>query len=114
MKDEIAARRSFIRMLSVGCAAMCASRMRVGLAAAAAAAPLVPLTSADPAAKALSYTEDSSKVDAAANPTHRPDQRCSTCVQFQGKPGDARAGCNIYPGKSVSPNGWCMVWAKKA
>jgi High potential iron-sulfur protein len=42
-----------------------------------------------------------------------PDQKCSTCVQFQGKPGEARAACNIYPGKSVSQNGWCKVWAKK-
>jgi len=114
MKDEIAARRSFVRMLSMGFAAMGAGRMRAGQAAATATAPpLVPLTSADPAAKALGYTDDSNKVDAAANPTHMPDQKCSTCVQFQGKPGEARAACNIYPGKSVSQNGWCKVWAKK-
>ena len=68
---------------------------------------------ADPTAKALGFVNDSSKVDAASNPTHKPDQKCSTCAQFQGKPGDARGGCNIFAGKSVPAGGWCRVWAKK-
>jgi hypothetical protein len=79
----------------------------------AAAAALVPLTGADPTAQALGYTDDSGKVDAAANPAHKPDQKCSSCAQYLGRPGDARGGCNIYAGKSVSANGWCKVWAKK-
>jgi hypothetical protein len=74
---------------------------------------LVPLSGADPSAKALGYVEDSTKVDAKANPTHKPEQICATCVQFQGSSSDARAACNIYPGKSVSSRGWCKVWAQK-
>jgi hypothetical protein len=111
MNDDIPPRRALIRLLSLGAiATLAGGRMP---AANAAAAALVPLTSADPTAQALGYTDDSSKVDAAANPTHKPDQKCSSCVQYQGKPGDARGGCNIYAGKSVSANGWCKVWAKK-
>jgi High potential iron-sulfur protein len=111
MTDELPPRRAFLRLLSLGAIATLAGG-RVAPANAAAAA-LVPLTGADPTAQALGYTDDSSKVDAASNPTHKPDQKCSSCVQYQGKPGDARGGCNIYAGKSVSANGWCKVWAKK-
>jgi hypothetical protein len=71
------------------------------------------LDPSDPTAKALGYVNDSTKVDAATNPTHKPDQKCGTCAQFQGKPGDARGGCNIFAGHSVSSGGWCKVWAKK-
>jgi len=79
----------------------------------AAAAALAPLDPSDPTAKSLAYVSDSSKVDASANPTHKPDQTCSNCAQFQGKPGDAQGGCNIFVGKSVAGGGWCKVWAKK-
>ena len=80
---------------------------------ATAATALPALSPADPTAKALGYVDDSSKVDAKANPTHKPEQKCSSCAQFQGKAGDARGGCNIFAGKSVSAEGWCKVWAKK-
>jgi hypothetical protein len=79
----------------------------------ASAADLVPQDPADPLAKSLGFVKDSSKVDAATNPTHKPDQKCATCAQFQGKAGDATGGCNIFAGKSVPAGGWCRVWAKK-
>jgi hypothetical protein len=101
-----------LKMMSAGAAAVLAGAQRPSAGAAATPA-LVPLTSADPTAKALGYSDDTTKVNASAYPTHQADQKCSICVQFQGKSGDARGGCNIYPGKSVSANGWCSVWAKK-
>jgi hypothetical protein len=79
----------------------------------AAAADLPPLDPNDPTAKALGFTADTTKVDAGTNPTHQPTQRCGTCAQFQGKPGDARGGCNIFTGHSVPQGGWCKVWAQK-
>lgn len=79
----------------------------------AAAADLPPLDPADPTAKALGFATDSTKVDAAGNPTHKAEQKCSTCAQYLGKTGDARGGCNIFAGKSVPAGGWCRVWAKK-
>jgi len=56
---------------------------------------------------------DATKVVAAANPTYKPTQKCANCAQFQGKPGDATGGCNIFAGKSVPQGGWCMVWVQK-
>jgi hypothetical protein len=87
----------------------------VGIATAtAAAAGLVPLDPNEPAAKPLGYVTDSSKVDAAANPTFKADQKCANCAQFQGKASDAQGGCNLFAGKSVTSKGWCKAWAKKA
>jgi hypothetical protein len=79
----------------------------------AAAAGLPALDPSDPTAKALGFVTDSTKVDAAANPTHKPTQKCGTCAQFQGKAGDASGGCNIFVGHSVPQGGWCKVWAAK-
>jgi len=82
-------------------------------APAAAAAELPPLDPKDPTAQALGFIADAAKVDAAANPTFKPTQKCSTCAQFTGKPTDATGGCNIFAGKSVPAGGWCKVWAQK-
>ena len=86
--------------------------VRMGTAEAAAALPA--LDPADPTAKALGFVPDASKVDAAANPTYKPSQKCATCAQFQGKAGDASAACNIFAGKSVPSGGWCKVWVQKS
>jgi len=79
----------------------------------AGAAALTPLDSNDPTAKALGFVNDATKVDAAANPTYKPAQKCSTCAQFLGKAGDTTAGCNIFAGHSVPAGGWCKVYAPK-
>jgi len=70
----------------------------------------------DPAgaqAKALGYVVDAGKVDAAANPTFKAGSHCANCVQWQGKPTDAEAGCGIFAGGIVPANGWCKVYAEK-
>jgi hypothetical protein len=79
----------------------------------ASAAPLPMLDPADPTAKALGFVTDATKVDAKANATYKAGQKCGTCAQFQGKPSDASAGCNIFAGKAVPSSGWCKVWAQK-
>jgi hypothetical protein len=76
-------------------------------------AALTPLDPSDPMAKSLHYLGDSSKVDASANPTHKADQTCANCSQYQGKAASASGGCNLFAGKSVSAKGWCNAWAKK-
>jgi hypothetical protein len=80
---------------------------------AAEADAMTPLDPSDPQAKALGFVSDASKVNAAANPTFKAGQKCDTCAQFQGKAGDATAGCNIFVGHSVPAGGWCKVWAQK-
>jgi hypothetical protein len=77
------------------------------------AAALPPLDPKDPTAQALGFVTDATKVDPATNQTYKPEQKCSNCAQYQGKPGDATAGCLIFAGKSVPAGGWCKVWAQK-
>jgi hypothetical protein len=78
------------------------------------AAPLPPLDPNDPTAKALGFVPDASKVDTAANASYKPNQKCGSCAQYQGKAADAAAGCNIFAGKSVPAGGWCKVWVQKS
>ncbi|MDB6082553.1 MAG: putative high potential iron-sulfur (hipip) signal peptide protein [Gammaproteobacteria bacterium] len=83
----------------------------IGNAARAAALP--PLDPKDPTAQALGFVTDATKVDASTNPTFKPNQKCSTCAQYQGKATDPTAPCNIFAGHSVPAAGWCKVWAQK-
>jgi hypothetical protein len=104
--------KEFITRRKLMSGALCAATVLPTLAvwsSKAHADGLTPLDGSDPAARALGYTADSAKVDAAANPTHNATQSCSTCAQFVG----ATSGCNVFPGKSVAKAGWCKVWAKK-
>jgi hypothetical protein len=75
---------------------------------------LTPLDPKDPAAKSLGFVTDASKVDAKAFPTFKKGQRCGTCAQYQGKPTDPTAGCNIFAGHSVPTGGWCKVWVQRS
>src|ERR1700761_7109706 len=60
------------------------------------AADMPALDPNDPTAKSLGFVTDASKASGA-----KPNQKCGTCAQFQGKAGDASGGCNIFAGKSV-------------
>jgi len=111
MNSEVIGRRALLKAAMAGAVAVSVTGLS-GQAHAADAA-LVPLTPTDPTASALGYSEDSTKVDEKKYPLHKATQVCSTCVQFKGKAGDARGGCNIYAGKSVNSHGWCSVWAQK-
>jgi hypothetical protein len=81
--------------------------------AAQAAAGLTPLDPSDPLAKSLSFVTDAGKVDAKANPTYKPTQKCGNCAQYQGKAGETMAACTIFAGHTVPEGGWCKVWAQK-
>ena len=76
------------------------------------AAPTL-LNPTDPAAKALGYVEDTTKVDAKANPMHKAEQHCGNCLQWVDKNRAAPVSkCNLFPGKLVKNPGWCKVWVK--
>ncbi|HTW73366.1 MAG TPA: high-potential iron-sulfur protein [Steroidobacteraceae bacterium] len=77
------------------------------------AAELPHLDPSDPNAVALAYHRDASTVDVKQFPTYRSGQRCDTCLQLQGKPGDPWRPCNLFPGELVSAGGWCRVWVPK-
>ncbi len=108
MFDQKMPRRSVLK----GALAALAAIPVVGLATRAEAAP-VKLDVADPMAKSLAYVTDTTKVDDKAFPTHKPDQKCANCAQYQGKATDAAAPCTIFAGKVVDSTGWCKVWVKK-
>jgi len=67
-----------------------------------------------PAAKALGFTNDASKVDTKTYPTFKSSQKCGNCAQYQGKASDATAACTIFAGKSVPQGGWCRFGRKRA
>ena len=109
MFDQKMPRRTLLKGALAGLAAI----PIVSVVTRAAAAPAAKLDVGDPQAKALGYVLDTTKVDAKANPTHKPEQKCSICVQWQGKATDAEAPCAIFAGKLVAGPGWCKVYAKK-
>lgn len=89
-------------------------------AAAAGAAPANALSETEPLSKAMKYVADASK-----SGPERADKKanCANCQKFNKcsaadtacKPGAkdaAYAPCEIFAGKVVAKNGWCMSWAK--
>lgn len=98
-------RRRFVT--SAGAAATVAT---TGLSGIAAAGDLARLEESDPTAKALSYVHDAKTADAAKRAS---SQYCYNCALFAGDTDDEWAGCSIFPGKAVSGQGWCSVWAAK-
>ena len=69
------------------------------------AADLPLIAESDPAAKAVKYVEDTTKVKEAQG------NRCDTCALYAGKDGSVQGPCQIFKGKSVKAAGWCTAWA---
>ena len=72
------------------------------------------LEETDPAAAALGYKHDATKVDAKKYPTYAAGNNCAGCQLYQGKASDAWAPCGVMGGKQVNAKGWCVAYAKKA
>lgn len=84
------------------------------LGARVASAQAAKLEESDPAAVALGYKMDATKVDAKKFPTYKAGNVCSNCQLYSGKANDATGPCAAFGGKLVSAKGWCSAWAKKA
>lgn len=109
MSEKNLSRRTFIQSLAVAVPAGATVLQNE-----ARASDLPKLDPNDPTAKALVYVHDAADVDT-SNPLaarYEPGQTCANCVQIQSDEGDWRP-CGIFPGKAVSANGWCSVWAAK-
>ena len=89
-----------------------AGALLLGLKEASAAAAAV--SEAEPAAAALGYKADATKVDAKKFPSYVKGRQCAGCQLYAGKPTDPVAPCAIFGGKLVAGKGWCAAWAKKA
>lgn len=68
------------------------------------------LTPDDPAARAVGYVEDASKVDKAKYPTYVAGQACKACSLFQGKATDPWGACLVFGNKQVAAPGWCTSY----
>ena len=111
MRDERLTRRLFIQAAAVALPAGALLLRHTPVRA----EDLPRLDEADPAAAALLYVHDASKVDT-ANPLaarYEAGQNCANCAQIQGEAGADWRPCGIFPGKLVAAPGWCSVWAPK-
>jgi hypothetical protein len=63
---------------------------------------------ADDQAQALEYVEDASQAEGHAR--WEEGQRCANCRFFD----PDTEGCELFPGKSVEPSGWCNTWTEQA
>jgi hypothetical protein len=68
------------------------------------------LSVADPAARAVGYTEAAAQVDKGKYPTWSAGQNCSNCSLFQGQSTDAWGGCTLFGAKQVAAAGWCSSY----
>ena len=121
-------RRSLLQILALSPLALILPKIaQAGPAAAPAKAapaggkPANALGEAEPLAKGMQYVEDASKAGPA-----RTDKKanCANCQKYPKcspadtscKPveKDGYGPCEIFAGKVVSKNGWCLSWTKKA
>ncbi len=105
-------RRNFLFKLAVSASAPVALGSKL-LAQATPPPPPAKVQESDPVAQALGYKEDTTKVDAAKYPNHKPDQKCSGCALYTGKAGDKEGPCTVFQNKIVTADGWCATYAKK-
>ena len=102
--DPNLARRRFLHRALAAAAAL----PLLGAVPRAWAQALKPLPADNAQAKALKYTPDAAA--AAKDPAWKPGSHCGNCQFFT----SATGACQIFPGYSVKPAGWCAAWAKRA
>jgi hypothetical protein len=109
---SIIQRRSFIKAMVVGAAALPLAVQTARRATGADAPPVLDVN--DPTAKALAYVADASSVDVRNYPKYQPGQKCSNCSLWQGEPTDKLGGCELVLGQYVLSTGWCKAWEAKS
>jgi High potential iron-sulfur protein len=104
-------RRDFVSTLVAGAtAAVIARPSRAADAPPSQGTEAARLDVHDPAAVALGYVENASRVDQKKYPSYVAGSNCDNCLQLQGKPGNNYRPCNLFPGKLVAVSGWCSGW----
>lgn len=92
-------RRTFLKLSGTGLIGLTLG----GIALKANAQELTHVDPNDPTAKSLQYVEES-KVEGS---------QCANCAHAQASETEWLP-CNIFPGKAVHANGWCVAHAPKA
>jgi hypothetical protein len=102
-KEEILARRAVLRgALAVGCSLLLPASFSVNAAPAS-----VPATGADSAAPATAKKVTKTSVHYQAHP--KGEQKCSRCANFIAE----SKTCKRVEGP-INPEGYCVLWMKKA
>jgi len=100
-------RRRFLKLGAMGVVAIPAIGL-LSQRSAFAAEPL--LLATDTQAAAMHYTPDAAK----AGPMRKANAFCHTCQMFT-PTGDGKTGtCQIFAGKRVNKNGWCVAWTQRS
>lgn len=102
----LAARRRFLKLVAAGGAATGMASLVPNLLR---AADLPHLDMSDPTAKALGYVDDAASTTDAK---HKAGDACANCQFYSGGP-TGYGPCQLFPGKSVSANGWCVSHSPK-
>jgi High potential iron-sulfur protein len=71
------------------------------------------LEESDPAAQALGYKKDATKVDKTKYSNYADGESCANCSFYQGAQGSMSGNCPLFPGKLVNGPGWCKNYTKK-
>lgn len=113
MEKQIPSRRTVLRgALAIG-AGLCLPISLFGCNSKKAAPPAdaVPagMAAAGPDPAAASAVKKVSQASVQYQTQPKGEQKCGTCVHFIAGPGT----CKLVDG-SISPDGWCVLWAKKA
>ncbi len=102
MRKPSLSRRELLKTMTFAAAAAVGSRARGDEAA--------KLDVNDPAAVALGYVEEASRVDVKKYPSYVKGSNCDNCLQLQGTPGNSYRPCSLFQGKLVAVGGWCSGW----
>lgn len=113
-------RRDAVKVM-LGAAAAIPLINLVGFGTLRAETPANAVAADDPTAAALKYKQDAAESERVASA--RPglpaeEQHCANCqfMVLDSPPGATAEwpGCQLFPGKLVSANGWCQSWTLKA
>lgn len=65
----------------------------------------------EPKAVAVGYRHDTTRVDPARYPKHRPIQNCANCLAYlAAKPSDEWGECDLMSDRLVHRDGWCSSY----
>lgn len=104
------ARRRFLKFATAGMAAapFCAARL-----ARLAHAQEERVEEDEELAQQLGYKHDASDVDPNEWPDYEEGEICANCQLYHGEEGAEWGPCDIFGGRLVAANGWCVSWLEK-
>ena len=64
-------------------------------------------------AQQVGYKHDASDVDPNEWPDYEEGELCANCQLYHGEQGAEWGPCDIFNGRLVSANGWCVTWLER-